>query len=59
MSNHRGLPVTAFAAGVAAGGSGPGAVALGLARVFPGQAPHVLVGVGSPHRAGGEAGNTV
>lgn len=52
FSPGRRLPVTPFAAGIAAGGSGAGAVALGLARVFPRQAAHVLVGVGSPHGAG-------
>lgn len=52
------LPVTPFAAGIAAGGSGAGAVALGLTRVFSCQAAHVLVGVGSPHSADREARNT-
>lgn len=55
--SRRCLPVTPFAAGIAAGGSGAGAVALGLARVFSRQAAHVLVGVGSPHSADREAGN--
>lgn len=52
------LPVTPFAAGIAAGGSGSGAVAFGLARIFSRQASHVLVGVGSPHSADRKAGNT-
>lgn len=56
--SRRCLPVTPFATGIAAGGSGAGAVALGLARVFSRQAAHVLVGVGSPHSADREAGKT-
>lgn len=45
------LPVTPFAAGIAASGSGAGAVALGIARIFSCQTSYVFVGVGSPHSA--------
>lgn len=45
------LPVALFPAGVAARGSCAGSVALGLARIFPSETPHVFIGVGSPHGA--------
>lgn len=45
------LPVTSFAAGIAASRSGASPVALGVARIFPCKTPHMFIWVGSPHRA--------
>lgn len=45
------LPVTSFATGIAAGGSGASSVALGVAWIFPRKSSHMFIWVGSPHSA--------